>query len=1785
MKMRKSVFIYLFIILAAVNLSLSAETIEVVYRWQEVLSQIDSVVLDRFTKTMSPADAYYYYIMYAWAKDDVSISKVSGRVNQAWLPEKILLDGKKITYEKYINLIEFSPPEKYEIVYYQETPEGLLKIGKKLAGPSAEFVSDIQLVSKVASQIGEKSGLSLWHFGGLAVVAGSIINFNQKKSDVPELPPIAVLTVIPATGTLSSVFYLDGSASYDLHEPASTLMVRWDYTNDGVWDTAYSKIKTVSYTYPGVGTYTVKMELADNQGFTATATATVNVIADGSALLNSPSPMFHHDLKHTGLSPYQGPITNTLKWAFSTGGDVESSPVIDAANNIYVASYDGNLYKITPSSATVWAGSYAIGGLVHSSPAIAADGTIFIGAASGLLHAINPGGTQKWTYDTGSWLKSSPAIGADGTVYIGLINGNLYAVNYDGSFKWSRQCGSWIESSPAIAADGTIYVGSADGKIYALNPDSTIKWSYPTGNGIVSSPAIAADGTVYIGSLDNYLYAINPDGTLKWRYQTGGAVYSSPAIAAGGNIYFGSDDDKLYCLDSTGAIVAGFPFATGNNIRSSPTIDSTGAVYIGSDDGKLYCISPTGTANWNYDVGQPIRSTPALANSSVVSPVVYVGANDNKLYAIGQSPPDPADIFLTKKANKQQVTIGDIVTYQINITNKGPDPTDATRTTTIYDRIPFGFKYVRGSTLLNGVKQADPAGAATLAFDVGDFIVGETKILTYQLVVGSGVVFGKYENKAYAVYYYNVPPVVEGRSNTARESVMVIPDPIFDLGTIIGKVFEDTNGNGVQDEGEKGIAKAKIIMEDGTIITTDKDGKYHVPGVMPGTHLLKLQVASNKLQVKENPKIVRTTEGLLCKVNFAVNSIDSKDSGAAATSPEQSVEGLDFLLLGEGVAGYNNTSGNINPVKHNDMYNDGAYGDGRVAGYLKTTINGKYRITSSFDTDRIANRENERSLSRYIDPDKYYLTYGDTSKVAWDATNTQGPVYLLAEHIPTQSSFLAGNYQTGFNQTELSNYNRSLYGIKVNLNGSPQEPKEAKTVSSLSFFGAQAHQLSAHNEFKATGGTFYYLENRNIVRGSEQIRIEVRDKVTNLPLSNDHLSQGDDYEIDYSNGRIVLTKPVASVENSTGLISTGLLNGNPAYIIIDYEYEPDRSHWTKGTYGGRINQQLPSMTDKVLIDVSGTYIREENAEKDYELKGAGTSFTLFTKNKLDIEYAESVSFAIPNSLSTDGGLSFTNIPNAAEAKGAAYSIKTTINEINLLPISAYYKRLQPNFISSDTINQQGTEKYGMSVSNSMLEGKLNLIARYDAQELLELNTANLATRFQIGAKRTSVTSLNSNYTPNNQWVVNGEYRHEVAHIPLAAINGETNRDTDIVAARVERKFYGGIFTTYLGQQATLNGDSNYQTTLGATASIVDPETMDVVSTARLEGTSGTDGNAQLVGVDTKLNELWSLYTSFRQGLTRAEGKQSIFTTGTAYKPDESTRVYTQQEYKKSETSDASSQSVGVDKQINVYWRWNGNFEKSQLQNYDASETERYSASTAIGYYSKPLVVTTRLEVRFDENTMVGDRDQYLTSNSFKWNMERNLYIDGRFNWAQTVNQATETTEALYREYGLGVGYRPVSWDKLNVLAKYTRLTDDYPSSQMNLLDAIRITRQRLNIYSIELAYDITKKLEIIEKYALKEGEEKIINYSWTDSKTTLHLTRFNYKILDKWMAGVEYRTLKQYLADDTKSGFLAEVLYKLADSFYIGGGYNFTDFSDDLTLNNDYSVKGAFVRFLVTFSK
>jgi len=254
-----------------------------------------------------------------------------------------------------------------------------------------------------------------------------------------------------------------------------------------------------------------------------------------------------------------------------------------------------------------------------SSPAVATDGTIYVGSFEGNLFAVSPDGKVKWKFKTSMEIKSSPAVGTDGTIYFGCRDRKFYALTPAGDLKWTFATGAWVDSSPAIAADGTIYFGSWDTNLYALNPDGSLKWTFPSGGIIDSSPAIGADGAIYFGSHDRYLYALSSDGKLRWKFSTQGPITSSPAIGADGVIYFSSTDGNFYALNPDG--IEKWRLHTRGCSASSPVLGKNGDIYLviynyldgRTDGGRLDSISPGGKQNWEWTLADVWNDTTAVA--------------------------------------------------------------------------------------------------------------------------------------------------------------------------------------------------------------------------------------------------------------------------------------------------------------------------------------------------------------------------------------------------------------------------------------------------------------------------------------------------------------------------------------------------------------------------------------------------------------------------------------------------------------------------------------------------------------------------------------------------------------------------------------------------------------------------------------------------------------------------------------------------------------------------------------------------------------------------------------------------------------------------------------------------------------------------------------------------------------------------------------------------------------------------------------------------------------------
>ena len=136
-------------------------------------------------------------------------------------------------------------------------------------------------------------------------------------------------------------------------------------------------------------------------------------------------PMFRHDLIHTGYSTSTAPDTNTIRWRYTTGFLVDSSPAV-ADGKVYIGSGDGKVYCLNADTGgKIWDCIISYGEY-YSSPAVA-DGKVYIGGSSdGKVYCLNAGtGAYIWDYQTSDAVESSPAI-ADGKVYIGSLDRKVY---------------------------------------------------------------------------------------------------------------------------------------------------------------------------------------------------------------------------------------------------------------------------------------------------------------------------------------------------------------------------------------------------------------------------------------------------------------------------------------------------------------------------------------------------------------------------------------------------------------------------------------------------------------------------------------------------------------------------------------------------------------------------------------------------------------------------------------------------------------------------------------------------------------------------------------------------------------------------------------------------------------------------------------------------------------------------------------------------------------------------------------------------------------------------------------------------------------------------------------------------------------------------------------------------------------------------------------------------------------------------------------------------------------
>ena len=970
-----------------------------------------------------------------------------------------------------------------------------------------------------------------------------------------------------------------------------------------------------------------------------------------------------------------------------------------------------------------------------------------------------------------------------------------------------------------------------------------------------------------------------------------------------------------------------------------------------------------------------------------------------------------------------------------------------------------------------------------------------------------------------------------------------------------------------------------------------KDGQRSIPlTAKPVVRVQGKTKPKNKIMINDTPVTVDGENGMFQKEFFVEPG--EYNVAISATTPEGETTSFNkkikvkdstffMVALGEEQLGLNEASGAMEAAE-SDVYRDGFRQDGRVSFFLKGKLKGKFLVKAKYDSS-----DKRSALFTNLNPNDYYPIYGDNSTRDYQAQDTTQKLFVLVEMDRSYAQW--GSFKTEFTDTELATYNRTLSGLKVNFDTVSStvygDPKRGFKV-----FSAKSSHQADHNELYATGGSLFYTRNRNIIEGSEKIRVEIRDKIQNMTVSSYDLQEGRDYEINYPEGRILLTRPLSSVAASDTMTSTDILDGSPVFLIVDYEFDPSSADPSITNQGLRA---YTWMGDHVRIGATG--VQEVRPGSDYDMVGVDGMLKFGRNTKLTAEYARTINQQMGTSISYDGGISYADLnPLNGRHTGpqnGAYLIRGSSEPVKNLETTGYVQGVNPGFSNSYMRDQEGFEKYGVG-SRYKFTNNLSVRYRFDHNEVLSqlmpLDVTNTQAPFQSLETQTAQIIYD-----DAQYLAELEYqRRNLDSVPQAI-----NMTPDIMN---QIPFKNGVtgklgyhindrLLPYIKVQTAIGGKNDYQFGGGVRYEVIKN------IFAYLEEMGGPYGDSTYFGFERQHDNGARSYANIRSE-DRGIGDKTLSTAiGNSFALTEKSRMYSEREYSSYQGVDGFADILGYEGKAGDHWDYGAKFERRRLSSAAnlinqaavaslASNTAFNTVGGNLAYaLGKKFRARTYWEVRADQDTP--KMNQVVTRNSLQYQLTEDLGFLSYFNYGDTRQYSPDNTPANFVEFSNGFAYRPIKFDKLNFLARYTYLKDlgasqQYTDTQYNGFQF----DQSAHILATDIGYDVNRYFGLVEKLAFKRST---VNTSVGDTVSVnsfLTANRVNFHVTRKWDLALEYRILMQASVLDTlKQGALVEVDREFYEYVRLGVGYNFTDFSDDLRDTNSFRSHGPFVRMTGKF--
>jgi uncharacterized repeat protein (TIGR01451 family) len=236
--------------------------------------------------------------------------------------------------------------------------------------------------------------------------------------------------------------------------------------------------------------------------------------------------------------------------------------------------------------------------------------------------------------------------------------------------------------------------------------------------------------------------------------------------------------------------------------------------------------------------GLPLASPGSfsLVQGPVVVPDVSAVASNIPLFP-------ESSLVVTKVADRSHSRIGETIGYRVRITNGGPVVASGVVLT---DFLPEFLDPVEGASRRitgGGAIRIDPVRSGrTLKFLLGDLPPGGDAEISYRARVAPGAPAEALSNEATASGLLpNGDPVAGGPAR----AVVFVRQGIFSFQqALIGRVFEDLDGNGHFDPGEPPLEGIRVVLDNGMSVLTDSQGLFSLPSVPEGARMIGLDAST-----------------------------------------------------------------------------------------------------------------------------------------------------------------------------------------------------------------------------------------------------------------------------------------------------------------------------------------------------------------------------------------------------------------------------------------------------------------------------------------------------------------------------------------------------------------------------------------------------------------------------------------------------------------------------------------------------------------------------------------------------------------------------------------------------------------------------------------------------------------------------------------------------------------------------------------------------------------------------